>query len=204
MLLFLDVISPIPEFFIIEENKVLFQRKIITSESSKLSDHIFETYINMSNEFDFSTNLMKIAMTIGPGSYTSLRVGAAFLSGLQISKNLNFCPISVYDIFKFKLEKYNKENFGFYICSSKNQNFFCSMNINKKIEYIKLEDNDFLLGNNINKIFYNFKKLDCKLNKIEQSKFTFIDEIINNMNKLKFIKNSKISPIYISNNKILN
>tara|TARA_Y100001970_G_C14062934_1_gene765162 strand:- start:461 stop:1072 length:612 start_codon:yes stop_codon:yes gene_type:complete len=203
MLLFLDVISPIPEFFIIEENKVIFQRKIIKSESCKLSDHIFETYIKMSNELDFSANLMKIAMTIGPGSYTSLRVGAAFLSGLQISKNLNFCPISVYDIFKFKSEKYNKENFGFYISSAKNQNFFCSMNIDKKIEYIKLEDNDFLPGN-INKIFYNIKKLDYKLKKIQQSKFTFIDEILNNMNKLKFTKNSKINPIYISNNKILN
>ena len=35
MLLFLDVISPIPEFFIIEDNKVILQRKIINKESEK-------------------------------------------------------------------------------------------------------------------------------------------------------------------------
>ena len=40
MLLFLDVVSPIPEFFIIEDNKLIFQRKIIVNESEKLSDKI--------------------------------------------------------------------------------------------------------------------------------------------------------------------
>jgi len=41
MLLFLDVISPIPEFLLIEDNKVILQRKIINKESEKLSDNIF-------------------------------------------------------------------------------------------------------------------------------------------------------------------
>jgi len=44
MLLFLDVISPIPEFCIIKDNKLIDQRKIIEKESDKLSDYIFETY----------------------------------------------------------------------------------------------------------------------------------------------------------------
>ena len=38
-------------------------------------------------------NLKKISTTIGPGSYTSLRVGAAFISGLNISKEIQFSLI---------------------------------------------------------------------------------------------------------------
>ncbi len=90
MLLFLDVISPLPEFFLIEDNKVIFSRKIIENTSEKLSDNILETYIQIDKDLNLSKNLKKISITIGPGSYTSLRVGAAFISGLYISKNLLF------------------------------------------------------------------------------------------------------------------
>ena len=107
MLLFLDVISPIPEFFVIEDNKVIIKRKIIANQSDKLSDNIFESYIKMYEETKLRQKLKKVAMTIGPGSYTSLRVGAAFISGLVISKNLSFCPISIDDIIKIKLNKKN-------------------------------------------------------------------------------------------------
>ena len=40
MFFFLDVISPLPEFFVIEDNKIIFNKKIIKSESSKISDNI--------------------------------------------------------------------------------------------------------------------------------------------------------------------
>ena len=48
MLLFLDVVSPIPEFSIIDDKKVLLQKKIISQKSDKLSDNIFQTYIKLS------------------------------------------------------------------------------------------------------------------------------------------------------------
>ena len=43
MLLFLDVISPIPEFCLIEDNKVVLKRKIITNETDRLSDNIIQS-----------------------------------------------------------------------------------------------------------------------------------------------------------------
>ena len=77
-------------------------------------------------------NLKKTALTIGPGSFTSLRVGAAFLSGINISKDLPFCPISMNDLFKFKFLINNKK-IGFYLSSSNNQNFLCTITEKRKL-----------------------------------------------------------------------
>ena len=204
MFLFLDVISPIPEFSIIEDNKVIFQRKILKNESDKLSDYIFETYIEISKKLNLSNKLNEIAMTVGPGSYTSLRVGAAFISGLKIQKNIKFCPISINDIFTFKANLNNTINFNVFIKSSKNQYFICRMDHKKQIEYIKLEKNDFILNTEIKTIYYNSVKLNSNTQDLIQKKFFFIDEILQNKNKLRFSKNLIIKPIYISNNNILN
>ena len=57
MLLFLDVISPIPEFFIIEENKLIFREKIITNQSEKLSDHIFDKYMQINEKLNLTKYL---------------------------------------------------------------------------------------------------------------------------------------------------
>tara|TARA_Y100000768_G_scaffold385071_1_gene370371 strand:- start:128 stop:742 length:615 start_codon:yes stop_codon:yes gene_type:complete len=204
MFLFLDVISPIPEIFIIEENKVIFQRKILSKESQKLSDHIFETFNIINKDFNLVKNLTKTSMTLGPGSYTSLRIGAAFLSGLNISKKLKFCPISIADIFKYKTDEKNEFKTVIYFCSSQNQNFICSIDNKKNIIYTKLENDKINLQNNVQKIFYNSKKFKSNNEAIKQYKFTFIDEILNNYDNLKFHKDIIINPIYISNNKILN
>ena len=99
MLLFLDVVSPIPEFFVIEDNKLIYNQKITKKPQDKLSDHIFQVYTKMEKKFNFSDNLKKIAITTGPGSYTSLRVGAAFISGLHISKKIVFYPFSNFLLF---------------------------------------------------------------------------------------------------------
>ena len=77
MFLFLDVISTIPEFFVIEDNKLIIKRKILSKETEKLSDNIIQAYIKLDNEINLTKNLKKVALTVGPGSYTSLRVGAS-------------------------------------------------------------------------------------------------------------------------------
>ena len=203
MFLFLDVISPIPEFFIIEDNKIIFHRKIIKNQSDKLSDFIFESYIEINNQFKFSENLKKIAMTIGPGSYTSLRVGASFIAGLKLSLNLEFSPITIKDLFKYKNDESKFARFGFFISSANNQNFFCYLNENKNIDYIKVENSNLIPESNIDILFYNHNKLNQDSKNIKQYKFSFIDEVIKNSHKLIFYKNYTIEPIYISNNKVL-
>tara|TARA_Y100000768_G_scaffold278290_1_gene213625 strand:+ start:702 stop:1316 length:615 start_codon:yes stop_codon:yes gene_type:complete len=204
MLLFLDVISPIPEFFAIEDNKVIFQRKIVKNESQKISDNIFETFIKINKELNLLRNIKKISMTIGPGSYTSLRVGAAFMAGLRISKEIPFLSLTVTDIFKYKLKCHKELGAAIFISSSNNQQFFCTMKDNYKIEYKKIELNKYFSIKNINTIFYNNKKYQTKEQDILQYKFSFIDALLFNIDNLKFTKDNIIKPIYISNNKILN
>ena len=110
MLLFLDVISPLPEFCVIDDNKVILQEKIIQNETDRLSDNIIQSYIEIDKRLNLTQNLKKISTTIGPGSYTSLRVGSAFISGLMISRNIPYYPLSTADILYFNSKKTSKKN----------------------------------------------------------------------------------------------
>ena len=174
MLLFLDVISPIPEFLLIEDNKVILQRKIINKESDKLSDNIFEIYMQINNHYNLDQKLKKISITIGPGSYTSLRVGASFVAGLTISKKLLFYSFSIDDIFKFELNNQNNNNAGIYINSANNQNFMCILDNNNKI--LKFETVSFSTTSSIFSSFLIFT--------IKKRIFFFTFFIINNNNFL--------------------
>ena len=204
MFLFLDVISPLPEFFIIEDNKLIYHRKIIKNDSEKLSDNIIEAYSAIDKDLKLTKNLKKIAMTIGPGSYTSLRVGAAFLSGLIISKNLLFSPITINDFFNFTSNSFSLEKAGFFLSSANNQNFFCTLDSNKKLKYQKIEKDDYIVNKNIQTIFYNLRQFKHKYNNIKQYKISFIEQLLENNNLLIFKNKINIKPIYTSNNKILN
>ena len=204
MLLFLDIISPIPEFTIIEDNKVILRQKIISYESDKLSDNIIQSYIEINNKLNLSEKLQKIVTTIGPGSYTGLRVGCAFISGLKFAKNVLFSPLSMNEIFDFKSSIYKIENLSIFISSANNQKFFCTKNILGHVDYIKIENDSFVSPKNIKTILFNSKSLELDNKKVKQVKFSFVDEILKYNNKLTFLKDSIIKPIYISNNKILN
>ena len=160
--------------------------------------------MQINNHYNLDQKLKKISITIGPGSYTSLRVGASFVAGLTISKKLLFYSFSIDDIFKFELNNQNNNNAGIYINSANNQNFMCILDNKNKIHYYKLEDDNFVLPENINTILYNEKKLDLSDKNIEQFKFSFAENLFQNYKRLDFSLNQIVKPIYISNNKILN
>ena len=181
MLLFLDVISPLPEFCVIDDNKIILQEKIIQNETDRLSDNIIQSYVAIDKRLNLTQNLKKISTTIGPGSYTSLRVGSAFISGLMTSRKIPYYPLSIADILYFSTKKTSKKNLGVFITSSNNQQFLCYKNKDNIMEYNKIENN-----------------------KLEQIQFSFFDEFYKNYNNLIFKKNIIIKPIYISNNQILN
>ena len=69
MNLFLDVISPIPEFSVINDNKIILSRRIVKSEENKLSDYIIPAYKKIDNELNLTKNLKSLIVTKGPGSY---------------------------------------------------------------------------------------------------------------------------------------
>ena len=58
MLLFLDIISSIPEFCVIDDNKIILQQKITQSETDKLSDNIIQSYIEIGKRLYNNTNML--------------------------------------------------------------------------------------------------------------------------------------------------
>ena len=203
MLLFLDIISSIPEFCVIDENKIILKQKITQSETDKLSDNIIQSYIEIDKRLNLTKNLKRISSTIGPGSYTSLRVGSAFMSGLMISRKIPYYPLSIEDIINFNSTKYSKKNLGVFVTSSNNQKFLCYKIKDNKMEYYKIENNKYSIPKYIDLILFNKSKIN-ENNELEQMKFSFFEEFYNNHNNFTFKKNIIIEPIYISNNQILN
>jgi tRNA A37 threonylcarbamoyladenosine modification protein TsaB len=203
MLLFLDIISSIPEFCVIDDNKIILRQKITQSETDKLSDNIIQSYIEVDKRLNLTKNLKSISTTIGPGSYTSLRVGSAFISGIVISRKIPYYPLSIEDIINFNSLKHSKKNLGVFVTSSNNQEFLCYKIKDNKMKYYKIENNKYSIPKDIDLILFNKSKIN-ENNKLEQMKFSFFEEFFNNYKNLTFKNNIIIKPIYISNNQLLN
>lgn len=203
MLLILDVISSISEFTVIDDNKVVFTKKIYSSKSNKLSENLFVIFNSINNKLNLLDKINKIVITNGPGSYTNLRIGGAFISGLQLSKKIKISEFSCFDMYKILSKKSKCINPGVFIQSASNQEFFCYYEKGKNFLYKKIDSN-FQLPQFIDYIFYNENKISIKEIKLKQSKFSIQELILKNYNNLKFDDKKIIEPIYVSNNKILN
>jgi len=204
MILYLDVVSSIPEFSIIEDNKIIFSTKIIHSLDEKLSDNIIPKYLEMNKSFKFQNNLKGLIITTGPGSYTSLRVGAAFIAGLKYSKNIKTASVSSEIISKLLISDNNKINELVYINSANSQNFISLQNNKNIFTHYKIDNEYANLPKEVKKIYFNEKPLKNQLNNIKYEKFNLNRLVVKNLNKINFSNKNLIKPIYISNNKLLN
>ena len=57
MILFLDTVSSLPEFSLIEDNKILYSQKIISNDQEKMSDCIFPAYIDLINKYSIEKKI---------------------------------------------------------------------------------------------------------------------------------------------------
>ena len=211
MILFLDSISSLPEFSIIEDNKIIYSSKVLQNSTERMSDSIVAVYLDLEKKFDFQKNLKNLIINTGPGSYTALRIGIAFFSGLSLSQNIKLTGISCIDLFKYEIIDKNYAITGIYIHSGNNQRFVCLYdNINSIFHINKLEKNIFENKKKLNLKYFLYnnemgiKDLNLNENIIFQ-KIDFKDLILKNLNEIISLPTKKIiKPIYISNNKILN
>jgi len=201
MFLLLDVASPIPEFHLINDKKIIDSIKITNNSDQKLSDLLIPTYLEVNNAYKLSKNLKKLIITVGPGSYTALRVGASFIAGLSQSMNLPVSTVSTLTIHNHLSEPRN--HIGIYFESSNNQKFF-SYYKNHEFIHEKIDDMLYKIPNSVSKVLYNFTLPDFINTKIQSDIFSIKINIMTNLDKLKFDNNLIIEPIYISNNTILN
>ena len=49
MILFLDTVSPLPEFSVIKDNKLVSSIQILNKNSNKISNHIIPVYLKLKN-----------------------------------------------------------------------------------------------------------------------------------------------------------
>ena len=118
MNLFLDTISPIPKFYIINNNSIQ-SIQILNKNSNKISDNIVQVFLKMQRKFKLNDKIDNLIVCTGPGSYTAMRIGIAFMYGISITKKIpligplfNFIYVSILreKIYSFFLKKNKKRN----------------------------------------------------------------------------------------------
>ena len=212
MILFLDTVSPLPVFSVINENKVIKSIQILKKNSNKISDCIIPAYFTLQNQLQINDKIEKLIVCTGPGSFTALRVGIAFMYGLSISKKISLIGISCTDLLQFTISKSYEKKTLMIICSSNNQNFIAiSSNkndkyfINKidvKLHSVKIDYSKYSYCISNSKLSSNIVKIIGK--KIcQQTNFTEIVRL-NLKNILSLPIKSIVEPIYISDNKLFN
>ena len=210
MILFLDTVSPLPVFSVIEENKVIKSIQVLSKNSKKISDCIIPAYFTLQNQLQVNDKIEKLIVCTGPGSFTALRVGIAFMYGLSISKKISLIGISCADLLQFTIPKSYEKKTLMIICSSNNQNFIAiSSNkshkylINKldaKLHSMKIDYNQYSHCITNSKLPSNIVNVLGK--KIcHQTNFTEIVKF-NLKNVLSLPIKSIVEPIYISENKL--
>ena len=210
MILFLDTASPLPVFSFIIENKVIKSIQILSKNSKKISDCIMPAYFTLQNQLQFNDKIEKLIVCTGPGSFTALRVGIAFMYGLSISMKIHLIGISCIDLLKFTIPKSYKKKTLLIICSSNNHNFIAiSSNkshkylidkIDAKLHSMKIDYNQYSYCITNSKLPSNIVNILGK--KICQQ--TNLTDIVkcNLKNILSLPMKSIIEPIYISENKL--
>jgi len=198
MILLLDIVSPIPEFSVIDDNKIIFSENILKTKEDKLSDKIIPSYQKLDKSMDLTNKLKSLIVTTGPGSYTALRVGISFILGLSFSKKIKIAGLSIQDLLNLKKKENQKLNHGMYVLSSNQQNFICYKFSDTNFKYIKLEKENLNTLDDLNQIdilYYNSLPLK-KINKdIRQVKYSIKNNINENLLKINFSKSKIIKPI---------
>ena len=212
MILFLDTVSPLPVFSVIKENKVIKSIQILKKNSNKISDCIIPAYFTLQNQLQINDKIEKLIVCTGPGSFTALRVGIAFMYGLSISKKISLIGISCTDLLQFTISKSYEKKTLMIVCSSNNQNFIAiSSNkndkylINKidvKLHSVKIDYSKYSYCISNSKLSSNIVKIIGKKN-CQQTNFTEIVRL-NLKNILSLPIKSIVEPIYISDNKLFN
>ena len=209
MILFLDTVSPLPEFSLIGDNKIIFSKKIINNHHEKMSDYLIKSYTDLEKKFSLDQKLENLIINIGPGSYTSLRIGIAFFSGLSLSYQIDLKGIPCVDFYKYVISKDDLLFTGIYIHSANNQKFICIYDQKKEYYNIhKIESFNEIENFKIKKIISNTELNKNNSNFFKNIKYqsiSFKEIIIKNLDAIMRLESPKIiEPIYISNNKILN
>ena len=192
MILFLDVISPVPKFVLIDNNKVIESLHILNKNNCKVSNWLHNKFLILQKKYNLLDLLECLIVCTGPGSYTSLRVGISFMFGLSYSKKIPLRGITCTELFSHFINV-DDFNYDYKILKIDGKDSFEKIDLTL---YSKCISN-FNLPDFINKEIYSgigkieFMNLQDKL---YEKFFSISNDLTINANVLQ--------PIYISNNKL--
>ncbi len=110
-----------------------------------------------------ASEIKVVALSIGPGSFTGLRIGLATAKGFAAGINAELCPVEVFDATAFKISQYlqGETEFGIVIDANISDVYLASFRKTEtgveKIEEVKIVSKKELngLGNSSRPIFQN-------------------------------------------------
>lgn len=166
---------------------------------------VFYNELLTKGEFDLN-DIDAIAVSIGPGSFTGLRIGLSYSKGLAYSHSIPIIPVPTLSSLLFGSNSKN-ENSLVIISSHKDiyyyQKFYTNSNTSSNIETVELQSIDDLHGiDNFDVILYGpdslFSESNIKYQTVVPSA-KLIGELAN-MNREKWIVKEpyKLVPKYIS------
>ena len=137
--------------------------------------------------------LKYIALCIGPGSFTGLKIGSSFAKGLARSLEIPIVPIDSFNAFKLDVNEDNKYYLAIY--SHKNYAFSSLNNYTGKTDFKCIKINQM---NNYPIYGYGFpKKLNINYNKLIPCSEKIGLLSMNITNIYKYEKNDEVNPIYL-------
>lgn len=158
------------------------QRKNIHSE--KLMEMISTLFRESGIELN---NIAHIAVSIGPGSFTGLRIGLSVAKGLAFGKDLPIVPVPNFDALALQISDYLELNSEFIIVNRANMTelymgkYSVSENYYEVLENVKLiskadfknsiQTNEILFGNYISE---NSKNFISSPNALNVAKWSYI------------------------------
>ena len=178
MILFIDTSSK--DFFIIlfENDKIIDNLKvenIITHSKiidEKIKEFLLKNNINIKDIDNF-------AVSVGPGSYTGIRVGYAFILGICEALNKQIITVNLLESMKYYYDDNENNNIFLPLINANNNNVYTIINeikVKISINELKQEIKNKFRDNNI--IFLSTdNNLENSFNDLKNVKFEYIEDI---------------------------
>ena len=176
---------------------------VIETEESKIHTKVLPVMIQtIMSDFKNYTEIDAFAVSIGPGSFTSLRISLSLVKGLAFGLKNNIIPVPTLESLNFSID--NKKDHYIILDSFKDKFFIQKFKGQKPLDLPFIGSIEKLKENKTDIYGYSTKKIkEIHLNRIVPNSILIGEYAIKNKIKLLKQYNSEINPIYLSDNKYI-
>ena len=98
------------------------------------SEILFDLIKECISELNINVDSLKsIAVSIGPGSFTGLRVGLSAAKGIAFGKGIPIIPVPTFEALALQISEFSKPSTNFSICNSVNRDEYYLSEFHSKI-----------------------------------------------------------------------